>query len=97
MEPAVVYISIGNSDDQLTQSEWSGYYQRTAELIAYYVTRVHGAWASLPTSEYQNACWAVVPVPKAVDEFKAELGRLANFWLQDSIAWAECPETEFLK
>lgn len=92
----VVYISIGNSDDKLTQGEWAEFYQRTAELVEFYAHIVHGAWTSLPTAHYQNACWAVVPAAKAKGELKTELGRLARFFRQDSIAWAECPETEFL-
>ena len=92
----VVYISIGNSDDKLTQAEWADFYQRTADLIEAYTHLVHGVWMSAATSQYQNACWAVVPFPKPIIEFKAELSRLGKIFAQDSIAWAECPETEFL-
>jgi len=53
-----VYISIGNSDDKLTQAEWSQY---VVEIIARVVSigHTHGAWFSLPHTAYQNACWCV--------------------------------------
>lgn len=97
--PSTVYISIGNSDDKLTQREWSQYWLGVRDCINANVRVIHGEWLSSPGSSFQNACWAVEPLlaeDRYVIEFKADLCRLANLYEQDSIAWAECPETEFL-
>lgn len=53
----IVYISIGNSDDKLTQSQWHDYMQ-DVDLVFDYV-QIHGRWFSEPISIYQSACWCV--------------------------------------
>jgi hypothetical protein len=89
-----VYISIGNSDDKLTQGEWAAFVsdleRRLLGLVA------HGSWFSLPSAPWQNACWMVEVPPERADYIKATLRRLAGVYNQDSIAWAEA-DTEFLK
>ena len=98
MSERVVYISIGNSDDKLTQEHWHDFYEQVRTDVYRLASEIHGEWVSLPTSRYQNACWAIVPRRHLdIIKAKADLGALASAYLQDSIAWAECPETEFLK
>ena len=99
----IVYISIGNSDDKLTQHEWSAYaaaVDRTFEHAARYEgSRVHGRWYSLPTEPWQNACWCIEftdGMDEIVAQYRAELRRLAGVFRQDSIAWVDVPKTEFL-
>lgn len=102
MSDAVVYISIGNSDDKLTQAEWHRYYtsvslaiHRAAEAP---VGQVHGQWVSEPASAWQNACWAL-QLPAAdvsIEHLKMRLAELAAEFRQDSIAWAVAPDTEFI-
>jgi hypothetical protein len=99
---AVVYVSIGNSDDKLTQAEWHRYYvavnltiRRAAEASD---ATVHGAWVSEPASSWQNACWALqLPADAvAVEHLRMRLAELAADFRQDSIAWAVAPNTEFI-
>lgn len=99
---AVAYISIGNSDDKLSQSEWHNFCVVTDLWISSYATRwgtkIHGQWASEPTSPWQNACWAI-ELPENIDSaesLKKWLRRIAGSFNQDSIAWAVAHETEFL-
>lgn len=92
----IVYISIGNSDDKLSQREWALFFSQTALLVQRHA-KVHGQWASEPASAWQNACWCVEVATGDKAEFiKAELVGLAFTFRQDSIAWAEVRETEFL-
>ncbi len=95
---STIYISIGNSDDKLSQQEWAEYWDGARGCIVANARVIHGEWLSLPTSRYQNACWAIeLPsVDRFGIELQADLSRLARLFGQDSIAWAECPETEFL-
>lgn len=90
------YISIGNSDDKLTQAEWSQY---VVEIIARVVSigHTHGAWFSLPHTPYQNACWCVeFDTAEDLAEGREVAAEVREKWRQDSIAWAQVTETEFI-
>lgn len=92
----IAYVSIGNSDDKLTQQEWALFFSQTALLLQRHA-KVHGQWASEPASAWQNACWCIQVDTLTKAEFiKAELVGLADRFRQDSIAWAEVKDTEFL-
>lgn len=94
----IVYISIGNSDDKLSQSEWSRFYDRTDRVVRYYVDAVHGAWASLSTAPWQNACWCIeTDSTDRLVRLKDLLSDVAGQYRQDSIAWTEAPVTEFIR
>lgn len=91
----IAYISIGNSDDKLTQARWAEFYRATNILLRAY-GNVHGQWVSEPASAWQNACWCLEFEDTGPFPLKKELAGLAKTFDQDSIAWAEVPETEFL-
>jgi hypothetical protein len=96
----VFYISIGNSDDKLTQAEWSDFVGQTDAAVREYA-HVHGAWHSAPDSRWQNACWCVevsttFKVGPAERGLRATLARLAGRYRQDSIALALVASTEFI-
>lgn len=91
------YISIGNSDDKLTQEEWSRFFHDISHAIGNYASTVHGEWLSAPQSRYQNACWCVVL--DSLDDKKnlqELLAIIRKQYRQDSIAWADVPDTAFL-
>jgi hypothetical protein len=88
-------ISIGNSDDKLTQADWSQFIKQTREICNLAV-QVHGEWFSAPDSPWQNANWCVeFSEPTWEDEARAALRVLAAKYGQDSIAWTQGP-VEFL-
>ena len=89
-----VYISIGNSDDKLTQADWSRFVHLVDELLDSRLISVHGRWFSSPRSPYQNACWCIEKEKEPI--LRRELGDLARQFRQDSIAWAEAPTTDFI-
>lgn len=91
-----VYVSIGNSDDKLSQRGWHAFHADVRCELVGAGARFHGQWVSPSTSEWQNACWLVELNEAIVEELKANLGRLAGKYRQESIAWARVPETEFL-
>lgn len=96
MSTLVVYISIGNSDDKLTQREWSAFTLRIHLAIDDHAKVIHGSWYSGSAAEYQNACWcAEIPLER-VAALKGKLRLLSGEFRQDSIAWAGVPVTEFL-
>ena len=92
----IVYVSIGNSDDKLTQRHWHDFHEDVrCELIGAGAD-FHGQWSSPSTDVWQNACWCVEVVEGVVAELKRNLAEIATRYGQDSIAWAEAPTTEFL-
>jgi hypothetical protein len=92
----IVYISIGNSDDKLTQADWSLFQGETDRLVNLQGGIVHGVWSSNPWSKWQNACWCVELPQENTEPLKKQLQVLAAVFSQDSIAWAEVRDTEFL-
>ena len=83
-----IYVSIGNSDDKLTQKEWNHYCSDVWEALNAYLVKFHGEWFSLPNSIYQNACWCFEIVHNNEGDIREDLRILAGRYQQDSIAWA---------
>ena len=92
-----VLIEIGNSDDKLSQIDWSGFCDEVSEELLLASTQVYGVWYSIPNSAYQNAAWHVNLSGPYVKSVKQELRHIAHKYNQDSIAWSETPVTVFLK
>lgn len=98
-------ISIGNSDDKLTQARWSAYVAAVRAIInegaEHGDWQIHGEWFSLPDQPWQNANWCIQLLPKdevirggwTVEAVRYELKRRlrveARLYDQDSIAWTE--------
>lgn len=110
MTTKTVYVSIGNSDDKLTQAEWADFYTEVDATLRGYSEAVHGAWTSASTSRWQNANWCIEIQPDKILKIRMpydrrdvdtesllreRLGQLAARYRQDSIAWAEAT-TEFI-
>lgn len=91
-----VYCSVGNSDDKLGQAVWSEFHARFAAQIRFYATAIHGAWLSPGDAAWQNACMCFEVDDTDAAKLKHGLADLALEFDQDSIAWAETPETEFI-
>ena len=92
----IVYISIGNSDDKLTQAEWSAFVKDVDAAVKMYSTSQHGKWMSLPNAPWQNACWCVEVSEGATLFLKDALSTLAAAYRQDSIAYAVA-DTTFIR
>lgn len=90
-----VYVSIGNSDDKLTQARWHEFWVAFRSVVTDRAIRVHGEWLSIGCAPYQNACICFEVPAGAVNALKTELAEVAAEFGQDSIAWAEAV-TEFL-
>jgi len=96
-----VYVSIGNSDDKLTQGHWSAFVGSVRGVLRRHAAAIHGEWYSASDAGYQNACFCVEiaserDLPQKVALVKMNLERIRSDYQQDSVAWAEVPETEFL-
>lgn len=96
MTDAVLYASIGNSDDKLPQAEWAEYVEEFRRILRNYADEIHGEWYSAADSAYQNACMAIVVIPDDMDELRDKLTALREDYEQNAVAWALAPETEFI-
>lgn len=91
----IIYISIGNSDDKLTQMRWSAFVSDVRTVIANSQSKIHGEWFSAPNAPWQNACWCIEPIhPESA--LRRKLRGLARQYEQDSIAYAVVFSTDML-
>jgi hypothetical protein len=91
----VYYISIGNSDDKLVQTEWAQYCYQVHRVVSN-SGPMYGEWYSPSNSSYQNACFCVeIPNDDAVERLRVSLSILCRSFGQDSIAFASA-KAEFI-
>ena len=90
-----VFVSIGNSDDKLTQHEWADFMSNVETTCLRFSRETFGAWASFPDRPFQNACFAFEPIDGNLHPLKHSLRILATLFDQDSIALVE-GDVEFL-
>jgi hypothetical protein len=93
------YITIGNSDDKLSQQRWAEFCREVDKVLkgSEFTRHFHGY--SLPNAPWQNAIWAVEMDESDqvnVDRIKELLRWVADRLKQDSIAWTPAPMTELL-
>ena len=82
-----VIIQIGNSDNKLTQKEWSEFV-RCVDIYSS-VTDTHFRGVSNSDAPWQNACWVLEVEDYNYDGLKRTIGNLESEFKQDSIAWTE--------
>ena len=87
-------IAIGNSDDRLTQREWSAFWSECNDEVQYYGrlagVQVHGTWLSEPTAPFQNAGWSLSWPDELLHlsrDLKNQLREILPKYRQDSLAW----------
>lgn len=96
-----ILISIGNSDNKLSQAEWSQFIRSIRNILSSYsnTVTVHGEWFSAPDSPWQNANWCIEPLGMTsttdLAELKTDLITARKRYRQDSIAWTQGP-VEFI-
>lgn len=83
----IAYISIGNSDDKLTQARWAEFVEQVSDTLHDHTYTRHGEWFSVPSAPWQNACWCVELLPQDAERLKFALADDAKAFDQDSIHW----------
>lgn len=86
-------ICIGNTDDKLSQSEWSQFVTDVDTLIDRWRFNVYFRGFPGSAERWQNACWVLdardlfgEPAGMAVGVLRQELAIIAKAYKQDSIA-----------
>ena len=86
-----ITIQIGNSDDKLTQKEWSLFVSAVRrEIAAMPHTDVHFFGCASAYSQWQNACWVVETWSNvATRNLKKGIQAIRQEFRQDSVAWTQ--------
>jgi hypothetical protein len=92
-----ISLQIGNSDNKLTQLEWSEYVEKTESHIRAIADAVYFVGFSLPNAPYQNACFVfkVLDAPIWDMVMYPHLQLIAQSYRQDSIAYLK-GESKFI-
>ncbi len=88
-------ILIGNSDDKLTQKEWSDFWARVDAMIGSVADDVHFKGVSYGAAQWQNACWVIVIDEPNLSWLTKELKAVRRTFQQDS-AVIVVGETKFV-
>lgn len=91
-----VVVGIGNTDDKLSQKEWSRFIGDVSNFIDAYATQIHFHGYSCGAATWQNTAWYFDIADKGIKPLKKLLASAAFEYRQDSIAWLE-GETEFIE
>jgi hypothetical protein len=92
-----VYVAIGNSDDKLSQPQWSKFWRAVNRCVRGEHNHVHFSGCSDTREPWQNAMWCVeVADAQTVHGMREYLNRVRVEYNQDSIAWT-CVLSEHLE
>jgi hypothetical protein len=81
-----IYVSIGNSDNKLTQEEWAQFCDDLVTILDDVSSEIYGQWYSLPHARWQNMVASIEIDDRQLDPLRACLSQLAEEYRQDSIA-----------
>lgn len=86
-----ITLQIGNTDDRLSQLEWSRYISSVSNWIQKYCeTRsasIHFFGTSPGDEPWQNACWVFDISKEDEPELSVAIMKVAGIFKQDSVAW----------
>jgi hypothetical protein len=94
MAEVTIAIQIGNSDDKLSQEQWSSFVGRINLVLQVY-TKVHFFGGSNNWAVWQNIAWVVVCPMDFVTVLKQSISAIGREYNQDSVAWLQ-GSTEFI-
>jgi hypothetical protein len=81
------YITIGNSDNKLSQSDWARFMDRVRLACEAYSRQVFIIGYSAANSRYQNMIISGACMPSGIDVLRSILRTLAHQYTQDAIAF----------
>jgi len=81
-----VVVQIGNSDDKLTQKEWSNYWHEIDGFLREEASEIHFCGTSAGAAPWQNACWVFSTSGDKVGWLLAAIAIIRENYDQDSAA-----------
>lgn len=87
MIPQTMYVSIGNSDNKLTQKLWHDFCDHVERYVKAYAYKIHSVTFSLPNAPWQNAVFCFDVTQKVHANYLLGLfEEIASMYNQDAIA-----------
>jgi hypothetical protein len=90
-----VTVQIGNSDDKLKQSAWSGFVHEVECYVKTHANEVHFFGASAGWMKWQNAAWVIDCDEDELPFLKRVLKKIREKYGQSSVAVTE-GKTQFV-
>lgn len=87
------YITIGNSDDKLSQHRWSKFCASVIDTCNYYASEVFIVGHTKPDDPWQTMIVSVELPLVNVESMQEELRNIKRIFQQESIAWAKAEVT----
>ncbi len=81
-----VSLLIGNSDNKLSQKEWSDFHEAVEHAVAHYEDGRQFTGCSEGCSPWQNACWVFTIDESKLSKLTFDLEGIRKLWKQDSVA-----------
>lgn len=88
-EESDLVVIIGNSDNKLTQQEWSEFVYKLKELVDRYSIQTYFFGAPGNYDPWQNVAWSFKIRISRIDAFKSALVFLREKYKQESVAFME--------
>lgn len=82
----IATIQIGNSDNKLTQQEWSQYVSEVRDATTEEGVETHFFASSEGSQPWQNACWVIAIHEAEVDAMLSAITTIRKKYRQKSIA-----------
>lgn len=92
---STVVIQIGNSDDKLTQFDWSNFCNEMRRHVQRFTAEIHFHGCSENSLPWQNACWVIGVEEKLMVDFMQGITDIRTAFGQDSAA-VTIGETKFI-
>jgi len=82
----IATIQIGNSDNNLTQKEWSEYVKAVHDATTEDGVETHFFACSEGSHPWQNACWVIAIRETEIDFMLQAIATIRKKYRQDSVA-----------
>ena len=79
-----ILVTIGNTDNKLTQHEWAKFVRAMGEMLQCYETARHFFGGSATYDSWQNVSWLCMVNDAQLTEIKANIRNLCDLYQQDS-------------
>ena len=89
MRKITVSLQIGNSDDKLTQLQWSDFVTVIGNIIQMHKGEIHFFATSEGSQPWQNAAWIFNVSENSLKILQKHVTETRKDFKQDSVAWLE--------
>lgn len=90
-----ITIQAGNTDNKLSQQEWSNFVRKLDGEIRFHAEDIHFFGGSENWALWQNVAWIIVTDRNRLEILKSQVMNTREAFYQSSVAWTE-GATEFV-